>query len=219
MTNTAVAEAAIFVLAGVNGAGKSSIAGTFLRTNHFEFFNPDEAARRIVETVGGSIDDANVLAWQEGKRRLESAIETRSSFAFESTLGGSTIPRLLREGAEAGIQIFVWFVGLTTPEQHIARVHARVAAGGHDIPEEMIRQRWNSSRHNLIKLMPFLTELRLFDNSQEGDPSAGTIPSPLELLHWRNGTIVNPSAEVLASTPEWAKAIVARALKMQRAAK
>jgi len=219
VTTTAPSEAAIFVLAGINGAGKSSIAGAFLRSNHFNFFNPDDAARRIVETVGGSIDDANVLAWQEGKRRLESAIATRSSFAFESTLGGNTIPRLLREGAEAGIEIFVWFAGLTTPEQHIARVHARVAAGGHDIPEEMIRQRWNSSRRNLIKLMPLLTELRVFDNSREGDPSAGTIPPPEELLHWRRGAIVNPSAERLASTPEWAKAIVARALKLQREAR
>lgn len=209
----------IFVLAGVNGAGKSSIGGAFIRANHRDFFNPDDAARRIRKTTGASIEDANATAWQEGKLRLESAIESHSSFAFESTLGGNTIPRLLREAAESGLQVIVWFVGLSTPEQHIARVRSRVASGGHDIPEEMIRQRWIGSRRNVIALMPYLTELRVFDNSEEGDRIAGTIPPPRELLRWRRGAIIRPDAEALAMTPEWAKPIVSQALKLQRAAK
>lgn len=219
MTNDATADAVIFVLAGVNGAGKSSIGGAFLRTSHRDYFNPDDAARRIRETTGASIDEANAMAWQEGKLRLESAIETGCSFAFETTLGGNTIPRLLREAAEAGFQVIVWFVGLSTPEQHIDRVRARVTSGGHDIPEEMIRQRWIGSRQNVIALMPFLTELRVFDNSENGDPAAGTIPSPRELLRWSHGAIVRPDAEALATTPDWAKAIVTQALKLQREAK
>lgn len=206
----------IFVLAGVNGAGKSSVGARFLQEINVESFNPDEAARRIREISGCSIDDANALAWQEGRQRLESAIASRSSFAFETTLGGSTIPRLLEEASDAGIEIFVWFVGLATPQQHIARVRARVAAGGHDIPEEMILKRWDTSRRNLIHLMPSVTELRIFDNSQEGDLSARTIPAPRQLLYCRDGAIVDPPSEVLLMTPEWAKPIVAQALKLQR---
>jgi predicted ABC-type ATPase len=212
-------QAIIFVLAGVNGAGKSSIGGAFLRANQHDYFNPDQAARLIMKMKGASIDEANSLAWQEGKLRLESAIETRHSYAFESTLGGNTIPGLLREAAKAGLKVNVWFVGLATPEQHIARVRARVASGGHDIPEEMIRQRWDSSRRNVIALMPFLAHLWLFDNSDEGDSSAGTIPPPRELLYWSGGAIVRPDADALAATPEWAKPIVTRALKLQRGAK
>jgi predicted ABC-type ATPase len=219
VTNGTSAEAVIFVLAGVNGAGKSSIGGAVLLGHHRDYFNPDDAARRIREINGASIDDANARAWQAGKLRLEFAIETRSSFAFESTLGGNTIPRLLRKAAETGLTVSVWFVGLSTPEQHIARVRARVASGGHSIPEEMIRQRWDSSRRNIIALMPFLTELRVFDNSEERDASTETIPPPRELLLWRNGAVVSPDAEALATTPEWAKPIIARALKLQRAAK
>jgi len=219
VTNVATGAAVIFVLAGVNGAGKSSIGGAFLRASHRDYFNPDDAARRIREATGASVDDANAMAWQEGKLRLESAIETGCSFAFETTLGGTTITRLLQEAARAGFQVIVWFVGLSTPEQHIARVRARVASGGHDIPEEMIRHRWITSRQNLIALMPFLTELRVFDNSQNGDPATGTIPSPRELLRWSREAIVRPDAEVLATTPEWAKAIVTMALKLQRASK
>jgi predicted ABC-type ATPase len=219
VTNAPHDEASIFLLAGVNGAGKSSIGGAFLGANQREYFNPDEAARRIREMTNASIDEANALAWQEGRMRLEAAIHTRRSYAFESTLGANTMPRLLREAAESGLKVMVWFVGLSTPEQHIARVRARVATGGHDIPEEMIRQRWDTSRRNLIALMPFLADLWVFDNSQEGDRSAKTIPPPRELLYWSDGAIVSPDVEALATTPDWAKPIVARALQLQRAVK
>ena len=209
---------AIFVLAGVNGAGKSSLGGAFLRGTGLTYFNPDEAARRIRDTSGFSQDEANSLAWEEGKRRLESAIRGPFDYAFESTLGGNTIPALLVEAATTGIVVLVWFIGLSSAEQHIARVQARVAAGGHDIPEETIRRRWETSRRNIIALMPHLTELRVFDNSEDGNPAAGTIPEPRLLLHWRRHQIIAPSLRALRATPEWAKAVIAGALKLQRSA-
>lgn len=208
----------LFVLAGVNGAGKSSIGGERLRQDGLNYFNPDEAALRIRHDIGCSDDEANALAWHEGKRRLEAAIESQSSYAFESTLGGNTIPRLIEQAARAGFEVLVWFVGLSSPEQHIARVRMRVAAGGHDIPEKKIRERWKPSRRNLIVLMPVLTELKVFDNSRDGDPAAGTIPEPLLLLHWRDRRIVAPPLTALEKTPDWAKPIVARALELQRSA-
>jgi predicted ABC-type ATPase len=207
---------AIFVLAGVNGAGKSSLGGEIIRRGGFDYFNPDEAARRIRATTGCTVDEANGLAWAEGKRRLESAIKGRLSHAFESTLAGRTIPALLIDATRAGFEVGVWFIGLSNPETHIARVRARVASGGHDIPEEMIRTRWDTSRRNLIALMPHLTELRIYDNSEESDPARGTIPEPRLLLHWRRGRIVAPRARAMLLTPEWAKPIVAAALKLQR---
>lgn len=202
----------IFVLAGVNGAGKSSIGGALLRETDLAYFNPDEAAQLIRDNTGCSLADANSQAWLEGKRRLEEAIRLRHNFAFESTLGGNTISRLLLEAATRNIDVLVWFVGLSSPEQHIERVRARVAAGGHDIPEAKIRERWDSSTLNLIGLMPQLKELKVFDNSQERDPASGTIPPPLLLLHCRSGQVVGPPGCSIKSTPPWAKPIVAAAL-------
>ena len=204
----------IVVLAGVNGAGKSSIGGALLREEGLDYFDPDEAASRIREAIGCSIEEANSLAWTEGKRRLEQAIQSQSSFAFETTLGGNTIPRLLGRAAGAGFELLVWFVGLATPELHIERVRTRVARGGHAIPEAKIRERWDSSRRNLIALMPDVTELRVFDNSATGEPLCGTIPEPRLLLHLRSGKVVEPSVRTLIDTPEWAKPIVARALQI-----
>jgi len=204
----------LYVLAGVNGAGKSSIGGAALRQQGSAYFNPDEVAQRIRSALECSVEEANALAWQEGKRRLDEAIESRADYAFESTLGGNTIPGLLAQAADEGFQVVVWFAGLSSAGQHIARVRERVAAGGHDIPEAKIRERWETSRRNLIALLPHLSELRIFDNSREA--AAGRIPEPVLLLHWRGGKIIAPSRRGLELTPEWAKPIIARALQLHR---
>ena len=204
----------IFVLAGVNGAGKSSIGGSLLREEGLAYFNPDEAASQIRELTGCTVEEANSLAWAEGKRLLEDAIASRSNFAFETTLGGRTIPALLARAADAGFELLVWFVGLASPELHIERVRERIARGGHAIPESKIRERWDSSRRNLIALMPLVTELRVFDNSTTGDPLRGTIPEPRLLLDLRRGKIIAPPIGELIETPEWAKPILAAALQI-----
>lgn len=206
----------LFVLAGVNGAGKSSIGGEILRARGQNYFNPDEAARRIRDELGCASEEANALAWQEGRTRLAGSIADRRAFAFETTLGGNTMPRLIREAAASGFDVLVWYAGLQSVECHLARVRARVAAGGHAIPEVRIRERWDTSRRNLIDLMPVLAELKVFDNSAEASRSSGRIPPPRLLLHVSSGAVVAPGREELARTPEWAKAIVARALQLQR---
>jgi len=65
-----------------------------------------------------------------------------------------------------------------------------MARGGHDIPKEKIRQRYDESRINLIELMPRLTELRVFDNSFDADPHAGHAPQPNLILHLAKGEIL-----------------------------
>jgi len=203
----------IYVLAGTNGAGKSSIAGAAFRQHGVEYFNPDEAARRLRRANPKLKQaEANGHAWQEGRRLLERAINERSDFAFETTLGGNTIAALLAHAAQQNIEVRIWYAGLQNVELHLARVRARVQVGGHDIPEKDIRHRYDQSRLNLIKLLPLLTELRVYDNTFEADPHAGKTPSPQLVLHVRRNKIVAPSH--LEHTPDWAKPIVAAALKI-----
>lgn len=146
----------------------------------------------------------------EGRRLLVRAINERLAYAFETTLGGRTISVLLEQAIEAGIEVRVWYVGLTNAELHIARVRSRVKRGGHDIPVERIRQRYTRSVFNLIQLMPKLTELRVYDNSVEADPHTGATPEPKLILYLNRGRLLNVCE--LASTPEWAKPIVLTAL-------
>jgi len=204
-----------YVIAGVNGAGKSSIAGVTFRELGSDYFNPDEAARRLMAANSGlSQKDANGIAWRQGVRLLQRALEERLDFAFETTLGGQTITQLLSQAASQGIEIHIWYVGLTSPELHLERVRARVSRGGHDIPESDIRRRYEHSRLNLIALLPHLTALRVHDNSLEADPAAGKVPLPRLVLQMERGNIVGPPD--LSQTPDWAKPIVAAALRLGR---
>lgn len=205
----------IYVLAGTNGAGKSSIGGAMIRASGADYFNPDEAARQVLAAnPGASMTEANSAAWYEGKRLLERAIVERGNFAFETSLGGTTIPQLLAQAIATGIDVHVWYVALASPELHLARVQARVARGGHDIPERDIRRRYDASRQNLIDLLPGLTSLRVYDNSVEADLAKGIAPEPQLLLHVENGRVVRHCE--LATAPNWAKPILLVALRGRR---
>jgi predicted ABC-type ATPase len=206
----------ITVIAGVNGAGKSSVAGVYLRQAGGDYYNPDEFTRVLLaQNPGLDPAEANSLAWTRGKELLERAIAEGYDFGFETTLGATTLPRLLVRATQERMAVRMLFVGLASAEHHLQRVAARVADGGHDIPADKIRARWESSRLNLIALLPHLAELTVWDNSAEADWAAGTLPAPVLLLHVRAGKIVAPKN--LAATPEWAKPIVAAALRLRPA--
>lgn len=200
----------LLVLAGINGAGKSSVAGASLRASGLDYYNPDVATDRLRDS-GVSPGDANAAAWLQGRRALEAAIIHGTPFAFETTLGGNTMPMLIAKAA-ATHDVVLWFVGLDSAERHLARVAARVAAGGHDIPARKILERWDSARRNLIALMPHLHELHLYDNSVE--QTRADDAEPTLLLHLRDGRIIAPDQAALRLTPDWAKAIVEAAQRL-----
>lgn len=205
----------IYVLAGVNGAGKSSVGGAHIEENGLTWFNPDTHARMLVTEQGRTLEQANAEAWESGRRRLEKAIADRKSFAFETTLGANTIPQLL-EQASRSHDVLMWFCGLSSPEQHIARVKARVEMGGHPIPEKKIRKRWDGSRLNVIQLLPHLAHLQVYDNSVDVKPGQ-PIPDPVLILEMVNGRLITPDphdAQALAKTPAWAKQIAQAAIEL-----
>lgn len=199
----------IYVLAGVNGAGKSSIGGHLLYRAGLAWFNPDTWAREWMAAGATDQLEANGAAWQEGMRRLNEAVAAGRSHAFETTLGGESVAARLREASRTH-DVLMWFCGLATPELHLQRVRERVAVGGHDIPEAKIRERWTTSIAHLIGLLPHLTELRLFDNST-GVATGEAVPDPLLVAVFREGRLTWPDLEdvaQLARTPDWAKPVL-----------
>ena len=205
----------LFVLAGTNGAGKSSVGGAYMRESGGEYFNPDETTREILsENPSLGLAKANELAWRLGVRMLENAILEGRSHAFETTLGGSTIPALIVSAAQAGHKLHLWYAGLDSVERHLARIAARVASGGHDISAEKVRERYQSSVRNLIAVLPLATKINVYDNSAEQDPAAGA-PNPLLVLSAADGKVHFPSQLVqMQSTPNWAKPIIVRAFEV-----
>lgn len=205
--------AQIHVLAGVNGVGKSSVVGATIRDKGGEYYNPDEAAREIMAANPGlGQAEANAAAWEQGRKMLQRAIDQRLDFTFETTLGGTTMPALLAEAAKRGLEVHVFYVGLDSADTCIERVRQRVSAGGHDISDADVRRRYRHSLINLVKLLPVLTGLRMYDNSASADLAEGQAPKPVLVLHMDRGRIVGPSD--LTATPAWAKPVVAAALEL-----
>ncbi|MEM7673193.1 MAG: zeta toxin family protein [Verrucomicrobiota bacterium] len=205
-------EPAIYVLAGIDGAGKSSIGGANLRSRGLEYYDPDTVSRTLRNmhpNMTHTLADSH--AWHLGKDLLENAIETKSTFAFKSTLSGKTISLRLIEAAQSGLKVRVWYMGLESVEMHIDRVKRRVRQGGHNIPKQTLLRRWDQSRRNLIKLIPFIDSLRILDNSQAANPLLGQSPIPRLILYINARKIAAPKD--LSRSPNWAKPIVAAALR------
>ncbi|MBL1277430.1 MAG: hypothetical protein COB30_015220 [Ectothiorhodospiraceae bacterium] len=198
----------IQVLAGVNGAGKNSIGGAAIRAAGQDWYNPDEFARVMrAQFPDESMQQINSAVWYAGLRRLEGAIRDKSHFTFETTLGDNTITNTLLDAIAAGVPVNIWYCGLNSVELHIERVAARVARGGHAIPEDLIRSRYVTSMRNLCRLTPGLSQLAVYDNSHALDDNKQ--PNIRRLLHLVDGEV----RELDQNMPVWAKPVAAVSLR------
>lgn len=199
----------IIVLAGVNGAGKSSIGGSGLTAAGVPWYNPDAVARDLLDQGIPGVDPQLVagMVWQQGLEGLKRAAAGEGDFNIETTLGGQNITNVLLDAIANKVPVHIWFCGLNSVELHLERVAERVKNGGHDIPERKIRERFRNSVANLCRLTPGLTELQVFDNSQPLD--ANNKAQLRSLLHVINRRILHLDPAM----PEWAKPIATIAIK------
>jgi len=202
----------ITVIAGVNGAGKSSIAGKTLRKEGGEYFNPDEIARQLMnEDASLTQHDANVEAWNMGFKQLNDAISRNVDYSFETTLGGNSITECLLKAMQQGIQVRVFYCGLASVSLHIERVKNRVLQGGHDIPEELIHKRFTSSMHNMMRLLPRCHQVNVYDNSEQLSKKKPRIKKLFSI----KATVFEIHE---TSMPDWAKPLAAEAIKASQKA-
>ena len=194
----------ITVIAGVNGAGKSSVFGSHVRAMRGEYFNPDEVAARMLRTDPKlTREQANGLAWQANLSLLDEAIAADDNYIFETTLGGATITLRLHHAMDIGRDVRILFCGLGSPELHIERVAARVKKGGHPIPEAKIRERCTDSIHNFMTLLPRCQAVRVLDNS-------GTLAQLQVLFALEAGRLVTEFADPMS---DWAKPLATVAIQ------
>jgi predicted ABC-type ATPase len=131
----------VVVIGGPNGAGKTTSAKLLLPDGVFisHFVNADTIA------AGLSAFEPERVAMEAGRimlRRLRELAEQRENFAFETTLASRSFTTFLRELQAVGYSVRVAYVWLRTPELSVERVAARVLRGGHHVPEETIRRRY-----------------------------------------------------------------------------
>lgn len=155
------------VLAGPNGAGKSTSASSILKDalGVDEFVNADVIARGLSGFEPGR---AAMAAGRIMLARLRKLARQRSSFSFETTLASRSFAPWLADLIQTGYQFHLVFLWLPDPDMAVARVAATVREGGHDVPEETIRRRYEAGLHNFFSLyQPMATTWVFWDNSSE----------------------------------------------------
>lgn len=155
----------LYIIGGANGSGKTTSALQILPyfLEVFEYVNADEIA------AGLSPFNPESVAIQAGRlmlERLASLVNNRVDFAFETTLATRSYARFLSNCKNQGYQINLIYFWLQSPELAIARVRRRVESGGHNIPEDVIRRRYEGGRKNLTDLyFPLCDTWIAYDNS------------------------------------------------------
>lgn len=155
----------LYVIAGPNGSGKTTFAKEFLP--HYakceNFVNADLIAQGLSPF---SPEAAAMPAGRLLLEQIELLASRRSDFGFETTLSGVTHAVLLRRLKAQGYRIQLFFLWIPTVDMALARIADRVRRGGHDIPEKVVRRRFQKGIQNLLKLYrPLLDLWMLFDNS------------------------------------------------------
>lgn len=152
------------IFAGVNGAGKTTLYQTNEEYLDLPRINLDEIVRGIGSWKNSKdISEAGKIA----VRNIQNLFNEGRSFNQETTLCGHSIFRNIDKAKALGFEIDLSYVGLQSAEIAIARVAQRVRAGGHGIPEEDIRRRYDESLHNLKKVISLCDRVRIYDNTNK----------------------------------------------------
>ena len=156
----------LYIISGCNGAGKTTASYSLLpeMLDCKEFVNSDEFAKSLspFDPSQASIQDSRYMLL-----KVRYLLKRNEDFAVETTLATRTLLKMVKAAQDAGYTVTLLYFWLNSPELAIARVKARVAAGGHNIPEETIRRRYNVGIDYFFNIYaPISERWILADNSQ-----------------------------------------------------
>lgn len=184
--------ATMFVFAGNNGSGKSTIRNLIVdRLGVSINIDPDALARRMNH---GHPEKSKVSAGKEAIRIARECIRNKWDFTVETTLAGGNVIRQMRAAKEQGFEIMMFYVGLGDVRLNIERVALRVKNGGHHIETEDIVRRHVTSMNNLLAHLDLIDQFIVVDNSKaDGEMILGSDQSGIK--YYTN------------ELPEWARII------------
>jgi len=167
-------ELKIVIIAGPNGAGKTTFAREYLPNEAGcpDFINADLIAAGISPF---NPEAAAVHAGRLMLQEIQSHVKQRKSFACETTLSGRSYAQKIPQWQALGYHVKLIFLNLPNADMAVARVAARVAQGGNNVPEDVIRRRFSAGLRNFDKIYKNIVDVWiLYDNS-------GSVPV---LLDW-----------------------------------
>lgn len=188
-------EKNLYIIAGCNGAGKTTASFTILPEilECKEFVNADEIAK------GLSPFQPEKVAFEAGRimiERVNHLLKNKESFALETTLATRSYKSKLIWAQENGYTVKLLFFWLPTIEMAVERVAMRVSEGGHHIPKDVIARRYKRGIANLFKIyLPLSSEWIIFDNSknQLEEIANGAYEDVTEILHQKKFDLIKSS--------------------------
>jgi predicted ABC-type ATPase len=154
-----------YILAGPNGAGKTTFANEFLpmEADCLNFINADLIAQGLApfQPAKMAIEAGRLMI-----KQINECVRKNESFSFETTLSGKGYVKKIKEWKNQGYEIIIYFLKLPSAEFAIERVKLRVAKGGHNVPVQDVKRRYERSWHNFSELYkPLADSWVIFDTS------------------------------------------------------
>ncbi len=190
----------MFLLAGPNGAGKSTLYELAIAPRiQAPFINADLIQRE--ELRDASMSAAYTAAGiAENRRRL--ALKQGLSFVSESTFSHPSKLELVDDARRAGFRVVIYHVNVGKPELSVSRVALRVGEGGHDVPEDKIRERYDRNQPLIRQAVLRADFAFVFDNSRLN-------VSAQRVLSFKAGRITATASAI----PDWAALLYAEELR------
>ncbi len=184
----------LWVLAGGNGAGKSTFYDRYLAKYNIKFVNADLISKEIdPENPEGSSYHAATLA----ERLREDLISQGVSFCFETVFSHESKIDFIAQAKTNGYKIILVYIHLIDSSLNEARVKQRISEGGHSVPTEKIHSRIPRTMKHVKTALSIVDEARILDNSLRDNPFQ-------QIVVMKSG---NYEAKV-DPLPEWARDIV-----------
>jgi len=153
-------EKVFYLIGGPNGSGKTTLARELIGDHpEISFLNADDIQHKYDVSPGR----AGMMLLD----KMEEIFSAHSSFAFETTLSGKLHNKFIKRAKSDGYKIVFLYVVLSSVEQNLARVRQRVALGGHDVPESVIRRRYDKSILNFEPVAQMADQWELYYNGDK----------------------------------------------------
>lgn len=176
------------IIAGVNGAGKSSLTGVLRQEMS------DLGVIIDVDKLAAANGGNNILAGRLAVERIRQCLARGVCFTQETTLSGSLTAHTARKAQDLGYLVRMYYVGLDTAAESLARIANRVRKGGHDIPADDVQRRFAGRQQALAAVLPYCDEATFFDNDN----------GFVAVAEYRNGVIA-----CFDGAPRWVRELAA----------
>lgn len=170
----------LWLLAGGNGAGKSTFYRTRLAPRGLSFVNADIIAKLLYPQAPEA--HSYHAAKLAEHMRLQLLRQGRS-FCFETVFSHPSKIDFVAHARALGYEIVLVFIHLCDPALNQARIAQRVSEGGHHVPDDKVINRIPRTLKLIKKTLPLCDHVYILDNSRADNPFQ-------QLVAIRNGGII-----------------------------